>query len=143
LARRALNRKPVGENADAILEAGGIATVPEKPKAPPEIVSQYDRLVAALPEVQRKGATMPYTAVNGNMFSYLDASGLMALRLPPDARAVFIATYRTHLHEAYGFVQKEYVTVPPELLADTDRLLPHLAASHAYALTLRPKPSKK
>ena len=117
--------------------------MPDKPKAPAETVELYDRLVARLGDVERKGATMPYTSVNGNMFSYLDASGSMALRLPPDARAAFIAEFGTHLHEAYGIVQKEYVTVPAAVLADVGRLLPWFEASQRYAVGLRPKPTKR
>ena len=31
----------------------------------------YEKLVATLPDVQRKGVNLPYTTVNGHMFSYL------------------------------------------------------------------------
>ena len=113
------------------------------PSAPADRVEAYDRLVAAAPDVERKGATMPYTSVNGNMFSYLDASGSMALRLPATDRTAFIERYSTHLHEAHGTVQKEYVTVPGDLLDDTDRLLPWFLAGRAYAVTLKPKPTKR
>jgi len=111
--------------------------------APRERVEAYDRLVAALPEVERKGATMPYTSVNGNMFSYLDASGTMALRLSGPDRAEFIERYSSTLHHAYGIVQKEYVSVPADALLDTNGLLPWFKASVAYALTLKPKPTKR
>ena len=37
----------------------------------------------------------------------------------------------------------EGFTVPPELLSDTDLLLPWFEASHRYALTLKPKPTKR
>jgi hypothetical protein len=109
---------------------------------PPSNVELYDRLVAAVPEVERKGASMPYTAVNGNMFSYLDASGSMALRLSAADRADFIERFATKLHEAHGIVQMEYVTVPDALLDQTERLLPYLRASLAYAQTLKPKATK-
>ena len=36
----------------------------------------------------------------------------------------FIERFGTHLHEAYGIVQKEYVTVPGDLRADTSALPP-------------------
>jgi hypothetical protein len=113
------------------------------PNAPADRVEAYERLVAAVSEVERKGATMPYTSVNGNMFSYLDASGSMALRLPASDRAEFIDQFATRLHEAYGIVQKEYVTVPGDLLDDTERLLPWFRKSHDYALTLKAKPTKR
>jgi hypothetical protein len=111
------------------------------PNAPADRVAAYDRLVAAVPEVERKGASMPYTSVNGNMFSYLDASGSMALRLSTSDRATFIGRFSTHLHEAYGIVQTEYVTVPDALLDDTDSLLPWFRSSLEYASSLKPKPT--
>lgn len=95
-----------------------------------------------MPGVERKGASMPYTSVNGNMFSYLDASGSMALRLPAPERTAFIERFETGLHVAHGAIQKEYVTVPPKLLGDTDLLLPFFAESLAYALTLKSKATK-
>ena len=113
------------------------------PAAPPDRVEAYDRLVGAVVEVERKVATMPYTSVNGNMFSYLDASGVMAMRLSAADRAAFIERFAAGLHEAHGIVQKEYVAVPAAVLDDTELLLPHFRSSYAYALTLRPKPTKR
>ena len=114
-----------------------------KPKAEADRVAAYDRLVAAVPAVERKGASMPYTSVNGNMFSYLDDSGSVALRLSPGDRATFIEQYSTRLHEAYGYTQKEYVTVPDALLADTERLVPWFRSSLDYASSLKPKPTTR
>jgi hypothetical protein len=106
-------------------------------------VEAFDRLVAAVPEVERKGGSMPYTSLNGNMFSYLDAAGSMALRLSGPDRATFIGRFKTHLHEAYGIVQREYVTVPDALLDDTEHLLPWFRSSLEYAQSLKPKPTTR
>ncbi len=46
-------------------------------------LARYEQLLAANPQVERKGAKVPYTSRNGHMFSFLDAEGSMALRLPP------------------------------------------------------------
>src|ERR1022692_1917410 len=48
----------------------------------------------------------------------------MALRLPTGEREKLLAKYKTKLFEAYGIVQKRYVTVPDALLAKTDELKP-------------------
>jgi hypothetical protein len=112
-------------------------------RIPGERLEQYDRLIATQPGVQRKGATIPYTSVNGHMFSYLTASGTLALRLPPAERVEFLERYSTTLHEAYGIVQKEYVTVPDRLLADVGRLGPYFVASYTYFATLKPKPTRR
>ena len=58
----------------------------EKPTAgsvPLEKLELYKKLVATNPKVEQKGATVPYTSVNGHMFSYLSKEGRLALRLPP------------------------------------------------------------
>jgi hypothetical protein len=103
----------------------------------------YDRLVATNPEVERKGATVPYTSVNGNMFSYLSKSGTLALRLPAPARESFLTTYDTKLCEQYGVVQVEYVEVPDALLDDTTRLKEFFDISYGYARGLKPKPTTR
>jgi len=106
-------------------------------------VELYDKLVATNPKVARKGAANPYTSLNGNMFSYLHPSGMMALRLPEGEREKFLKKYDTKLFEAYGVIQKEYVTVPATLLKNTRELQKYFDVSYTYAQTLTPKPTKK
>jgi hypothetical protein len=108
-----------------------------------EKLALYDDLVRTIPGIERKGATVPYTSVNGNMFSYLHASGGLALRLPEGPREKFLEKYKTKLCDAYGVVQKEYVTVPADLLAKTAALKPYFKMSCEYAASLKPKPAKK
>jgi hypothetical protein len=103
----------------------------------------YDKLVATNPNVERKGDTVPYTSLNGHMFSYLGKTGELALRLPPAELEAFIKKYKTRLCELYGVVQKEYVMVPDSLLKNTRELKPYFDASFAYVTALKPKPTKK
>ncbi len=112
-------------------------------KAPADKLALYEALVARFPEVERKGAAMPYTSMNGNMFSQLDPTGTLALRLGEPERSAFLKAHDTKLHEAYGIVQKEYVDVPAQLLADTDALAKHFQASIAYVASLRAKPTTR
>jgi hypothetical protein len=103
---------------------------------------RYAELVATIPEAQLKGAKMPYTSMNGNMYSYLGDNGV-ALRLPVGAREEFLSAYRTTLYHAYGIIQKEYVTVPDALLASLEELAPFFRISFDYAKTLKPKATKR
>ena len=103
----------------------------------------YEKLVATVPAVERKGATIPYTACNGHMFSYLSKAGTLALRLPEDARATFLNKYKTTLCKQYGIVQKEYVEVPDALLKKTAELKKYFALSYSYVRTLKPKTTPK
>ena len=104
-----------------------------------EQLARYDRLIAAAPGVERKGATLPYTSVNGHMFSFLSESGSLALRLSPADRQDFIERYGAGLHEAHGTVMMEYVTVPNELFDDSERLEPWFRSSYAFVSALKPK----
>ncbi|HEY7970941.1 MAG TPA: TfoX/Sxy family protein [Candidatus Limnocylindrales bacterium] len=106
-------------------------------------IPAYDRVIASRPEVERKGAKIPYTSLSGNMSSYLAEDGTLVLRLSPADREAFLARYQSRLHEAYGTVQREYVDVPADLLEATDDLVPWFAASVAYVGGLRPKPTKR
>ena len=49
---------------------------------PADKLALYEKLVATLLGVEREGATVPYTSLNGHMFSYLGKDGRPALRLP-------------------------------------------------------------
>jgi hypothetical protein len=111
--------------------------------APADKLALYEKLVAAFPTVERKGATVPYTSVNGNMFSYLSKAGVLALRLPEETREAFLKKYKANLCTQYGIVQKEYVEVPEALLKKTAELKPYFAVSLEYAKSLKSKPAAK
>lgn len=106
-------------------------------------VALYDRLIELNSEIDRKGKTMPYTSVNGHMFSFLAKDGRMGLRLSEDDRTQFIEKHNSGLMEQHGRIMKEYVVVPDALLEDTESLLKYLELSYSYVSKLKPKPTKK
>ena len=88
-------------------------TAQKKSPISAEKVALYEKAVATLSGVERKGADDPYTSLNGNMFSPLSAvTETMALRLPKEEREAFLKKYKSKLFEADGAVMKECVTVP-------------------------------
>ncbi|HXT15394.1 MAG TPA: hypothetical protein VN706_07165 [Gemmatimonadaceae bacterium] len=106
-------------------------------------VTYYEKLIATNPAVERKGDTVPYTSLNGHMFSALHKDNTVALRLPEKERETFLERYRTSLAAQYGVVQPEYVVVPDALLAKTKELEPYFAASYEYVAAMKPKPTTK
>jgi TfoX/Sxy family transcriptional regulator of competence genes len=106
-------------------------------------VALYQKLIATIPNLERKGDVNPYTAINGNMFTLLHQSSRLAIRLPDDKREEFLKRYKTTLFEAYGAVMKEYVAVPDAMLKNTKELKKYLEFSYEYAKTLKAKPTKK
>ena len=110
---------------------------------PQDKIDLYDQLIATNPEIERKGVTNPYTSVNGHMFTHLSKTGTLGIRLPKEEREAFLEKYNTRLYESYGTIMKEYVTVPDDLLENTDELKGYLNLSYAYTKSLKPKPTKK
>lgn len=117
-----------------------MAKISKAPSFPPaDKLKWYEELVATNSAVERKGKTMPYTSLNGNMFSFLSQTGLVGIRLPKQEREAFLEKYATTLFETHGTVLKEYVTVPGELLENTGELKKYFDLSFEYAKTLKPK----
>lgn len=103
----------------------------------------YEKLVATNPNLERKGAAVPYTAINGHMSSYFQKDGKLALRLPAAEIPAFLKKYKTKLCDAYGVVQKEYVEVPDSLLSKTAELKKYFDLSYTYVSALKPKTAAK
>jgi hypothetical protein len=147
LALRALPRPDVltwgsGILALSISHGGTPVGTPKRTAVPPQ-VTLYDKLIATIPAIERKGAANPYTSLNGNMFTLLHQSRTLAIRLPAGQREKFLKRYKTSLFEAYGAVMEEYVRVPDSLWNNLKDLEKYLAQSYEYAKTLKPKPTKK
>ena len=119
-----------------------MATKNERSSHPQALLDLYDQLIAAHPDIERKGATMPYTSLNGNMFSYISKEGELAIRLSKEDIADFLTTHNTKLMEAYGIVQKEYAVVPAALINNPKKLQTYFDKSVAYVRTLKAKGKK-
>ena len=103
----------------------------------------YNALIDTHPDIERKGKSMPYTSLNGHMFSFLDPDGVMGIRLSNGDLEEFLRDHNTQLMEQHGRVMKEYALVPDELLANTNELKAYLQKSLDYVSTLKPKPTRK
>jgi TfoX/Sxy family transcriptional regulator of competence genes len=115
----------------------------QKAEIPAEKLELYEKLIRERPHLERKGVGLPYTSMNGHMFSFLSATGSLALRLPTEKREEFLAKHKASLFVAHGAVLKEYVEVPEKLFKNTAELLPYLDVSYEYVQSLKPKQQKK
>ena len=106
-------------------------------------IEAYDRLLATHDDIERKGKNLLYTSVNGHMFTVFSTEAKLGIRLPKAEREAFLEEHQTTILRSYGHNMPEYVTVPDDLLEDTERLAPYLAASYDYVTSLKPKPTKK
>ena len=103
----------------------------------------YDIAIELHTDLQRKGKTMPYTSVNGHMFSILDKEGNLGLHLSKTYREEFIQKFNSELMVQYGATMKEYVVIPQKLLEDTSELYKYFQLSFEYVSLLKLKPTKR
>lgn len=115
-----------------------------KYEGPPEALVAYTAAVdAAKSDAEVKGAKTPYTSRNGHMFSFLDPTGVMALRLSAEMTDEFRSAYESGDVKQYGATMRGYSSIPVDLLDDTDTLAGWFARSWEWIGTLPPKPTKK
>jgi hypothetical protein len=123
-----------------------MAAAPKKTNVPEDRLRLYQRLLESVPGVAEKSNFgSAYTAVNGNMYSMISKDGVVGIRLPEPDRSGFLETYGADLFRgdpAWPPAQ-EYVAVPHTVLDRTDELSPYLERSLAYALSLKPKATKR
>jgi hypothetical protein len=112
-------------------------------EGPVEALELYEEVVARHAQAERKGAKMPYTSLNGHMFSFLGSDGVMALRLPGELREEFLAKYETDPIEQYGRVMAEYVAIPDGLRLPGELREAWFHRSHEWVGTLEPEPTKR
>jgi TfoX/Sxy family transcriptional regulator of competence genes len=112
-------------------------------KSSPELMEKFDRVLPRDARVERrKMFGYPCAFTNGNMFAGLHQEN-MILRLAEKDRAALIRTGKTSLFEPFpGRTMKEYVVVPPAMLAAGSALEPWMKKSFDYALSLKPKAKK-
>ncbi len=103
----------------------------------------YDALIATNSNFKRKGKTMPYTSVNGHMFSQLNKAGEIGIRLSKEQGEKFMKEHQTTIFKSYGAVMKGYVLIPEKMLSDKELLSSYLNDSYEYAKSLPSKSTKK
>jgi len=113
-------------------------------QGPADALDRYTSVVdSSAANVDVKGTKNPYTSRNGHMFSFLDASGAMALRLSDDLREEFEAKYESGPVIQYGSVMRGYASVPDVLLAKTKELSKWFDRAHDWIGTLEAKPTTR
>lgn len=103
----------------------------------------YGRTVAKHEDVKVKGAKTPYTAINGNMFSFIDDQGRICLRFSEERKAALNAYFGSTDVLQHGAVMRGYVPLSDEVTADGTTLDKLFSESLEFAKKLRPKPTKK
>jgi len=104
-----------------------------------QVLATFDAMIAAVPGVERKGAAMPYTSINGNMYAMVSKAHVIGLRLSREDLAAFMAEGGMPFEGTPGYINKEYGGVPTLMLGDAKALQRWFEKSHALASALKPR----
>jgi TfoX/Sxy family transcriptional regulator of competence genes len=115
----------------------------EMKKASAELVTTFEKVAPGGPEaVPKKMFGYPCSFVRGNMFMGLMGDQFI-LRLRPEDKAALEAAGGTPVQGPQGSVMKEYLALPPTVLADAAALSDWVARGYAYAASLPAKEPKQ
>ncbi|HEX9804853.1 MAG TPA: TfoX/Sxy family protein [Candidatus Dojkabacteria bacterium] len=104
-----------------------------------DTLEAYEKAISEIPEIERKGKNLPYTSLNGHMFSLIGKDGKLGIRLSKEDKEEFEKKYKTKPFIQYGATMQGYVSIPDKLLKDTKELKKYLKKSLKYVKTLEPK----
>ena len=107
------------------------------------ILESYKRTVAGHNGIDIKGANTPYTAINGNMFSFIDDQARLCLRFSEQRKAELNELHGSTDVLQYGAVMRGYVPLPDEVACDEAALGLLFSESLDFARNLKPKPTTK
>ena len=108
-------------------------------KSPQELIDLFASVVPGPPAVQRRMFGYPAGFINGNMFMGLFQDD-MVLRLPESLREEFLKRDGAKIFEPMpGRPMREYVTVPPRLMANKKELASWVSRALEYGEFLKPK----
>jgi hypothetical protein len=107
------------------------------------VLEFYRRVVAKYEDIKVKGAKTSYTAINGNMFSFIDDQARICLRFSEERKAELNEIYGTTDVLQYGAVMRGYVPLSSEVTIDETTLEKLFSESFEFAKNLKPKATKK
>src|SRR5579859_624556 len=106
-------------------------------KSPQQLIDTFEAIVPGPPVTPRKMFGYPAAFVNGNMFIGLFQED-MILRLPEAERTELLKVAGAKIFEPMpGRLSREYIAVPPALLASYEKLRPWVAKALKYGTSLR------
>ena len=104
----------------------------------------FDQAVALVPNLVRKGKSMPYTGDNQRMFGMVNKTGEIGVRLSKEDQEHFAIEFPEHaVYESYGAVMKDDVHLPESFHSNPSLIADYLQKSWSYIQSLPSKPKKK
>ncbi|MEM9571688.1 MAG: hypothetical protein AAF996_09485 [Pseudomonadota bacterium] len=103
-----------------------------------ELISLYERAIAASGQFDRKGKANPYTSANGHMFSQINKDDELGIRLPKDRQKQLLETFEAGPFKSYGATMRDYVCLTDEMLADPAMITALLDEGFAFVSAMPP-----
>lgn len=93
--------------------------------------------------IECKGKKMPYTSLNGHMYTFHDKEGCVSFRFDEPYLKWFLEEFDAKRSIQYNSVMRGYAIIPQHILEDEEELDKHFKASMKFIQSLPPKVTKK
>ena len=103
-----------------------------------DILEIYDKIIASLPNITRKGKATPYTSTNGYMFTFITKEKELAMRFSHKQIEDIISQGGSEVMQ-HGKLVKDFVLIPRSWLVDSTRIAELVMNSFDHTNSLKPK----
>lgn len=107
-----------------------------------DLITLFERAIAASGQYERKGKANPYTSANGHMFSQINKDDQLGIRLPKPRQQALLEAYGAGPFKSYGATMRDYVCLTDQMLAE-DRLVTALLDEGFAFVSAMPPGGKK
>ena len=109
------------------------------PSTDPRVMSAFDLMIQGVDGVERLGATMPYVALNGNMYAAISRLNVIGILVDDDEWKSFTLAGGTPFEMVHGIALKGFGAVPESMHRDRLQLQSWFRRAYAAAENLPPK----
>lgn len=106
----------------------------------PKVMSAFELMIQGVEGVEMLGHTMPYVALNGNMYATISRLNVIGILVDEDEWKSFVLAGGTPFEMVRGIPLKGFGAVPESMHRDRLQLQSWFRRAHVTAETLPPKP---
>ncbi|MEO1187808.1 MAG: hypothetical protein AAFW60_01950 [Pseudomonadota bacterium] len=103
-----------------------------------DLITLFERAIAASGRFERKGKANPYTSANGHMFSQINKDDQLGIRLPKPRQKDLLDAYGAGPFKSYGATMRDNVCLTDDMLADEGLITALLEEGFAFVSAMPP-----
>ena len=109
------------------------------PATDPKVMGAFELMIQGVEGVERLGATMPYVALNGNLYATISRTGVIGVLVDEEEWRPFTMAGGTPFEMVRGIPLRGFGAIPESMHRDRLQIQSWFRRAHAAAEKLPPK----